>query len=80
MNFLNRCEMEVRKLANCFVHDVKTGHYSPVTVATQYEYLVNYCRDVYGFCPNEYGKLYDRLPTVYQLKINEMYERGDIFR
>lgn len=71
---LERCEMNVRIIVQRFVNNVRSGKYSYTTLTDEYFEIINYCREVYGVCPNECGSMYDRLPEAMQDRICKAWE------
>lgn len=69
-----RCEMKVRIIVQRFVNKARNPYYSYITLSDEYFEIIDYCREVYGLCPNEYGKLYDRLPAALQDGICETWK------
>lgn len=73
-----KCELYVRKIAQRFVNNARSGKYSYITLADEYFEIIAYCREVYGICPNQYGNLYDRLPTALQDRICKVWEEATV--
>lgn len=71
---LERCEMKVRIIVQRFINNVRSMKYSYITLADEYFEIIQYCRQVYGICPNDCGEMYDRLPKAMQDEICRQWE------
>lgn len=74
MTRLEKLEMKCRIVVQRYINNVKSGKYSYITLADEYFEIIDYCREVYGLCPNEYGNIYDRLPEGLQKRICDCWE------
>ena len=71
---LERCEMKVRIIVQRFINNVRSMKYSYITLTDEYFEIIQYCREVYGICPNQCGEMYDRLPKAMQDEICRQWE------